>query len=143
MIERDEGRRYSAYPDPLTHAAPWTIGVGHTGPEVHQGLIWNDDQIDFALELDVDDATQACMDHFTWFSQLNDARQAVLISMMFQMGPSRVLAFKTTLSMIACGNFAAASQSMLDSVWAHQTPLRCARLAMQMKSGVWENEELQ
>lgn len=33
-----EGVRLTAYPDPGTHGAPWTIGVGHTGPEVKPGM---------------------------------------------------------------------------------------------------------
>lgn len=30
-----EGVRLKAYPDPATHGPPWTIGIGHTGPDVH------------------------------------------------------------------------------------------------------------
>lgn len=30
-------------------AAPWTIGWGHTGPDVHHGLIWTQAQADAAL----------------------------------------------------------------------------------------------
>lgn len=33
-----EGLRLTAYPDPATGGAPWTIGYGHTGPEVTPGL---------------------------------------------------------------------------------------------------------
>jgi lysozyme len=33
-----EGVRLKAYPDPATGGAPWTIGVGHTGPDVHPGM---------------------------------------------------------------------------------------------------------
>lgn len=52
LIER-EGRRNHAYPDPGTGGAPWTIGVGHTGPEVHPGLYWDDAQIEWALTHDL------------------------------------------------------------------------------------------
>jgi len=34
-------------------AAPWTIGVGHTGPEVHEGLEWTDAQVDAAYASDL------------------------------------------------------------------------------------------
>jgi lysozyme len=30
-----------------------TIGVGHTGPEVHLGLVWTDEQVQEALQKDV------------------------------------------------------------------------------------------
>ncbi len=32
-----ESLRLNAYPDPGTGGAPWTIGYGHTGPDVHPG----------------------------------------------------------------------------------------------------------
>lgn len=38
MIERFEGCRLEAYPDPATGGAPWTIGYGDTGPDVMPGL---------------------------------------------------------------------------------------------------------
>lgn len=38
LIERDEGCVLTAYPDPGTGGEPWTIGYGHTGPDVHPGL---------------------------------------------------------------------------------------------------------
>jgi len=53
LIANFEGRRAQAYPDPATGGEPWTIGVGHTGPEVHKGLIWTDAQIDAALDTDL------------------------------------------------------------------------------------------
>lgn len=53
LIAEFEGRRKQAYPDPATGGDPWTIGVGHTGPEVHRGLTWTDAQIDAALDADL------------------------------------------------------------------------------------------
>jgi lysozyme len=38
LIQGFEGERFCAYPDPATRGAPWTIGYGHTGPEVKPGL---------------------------------------------------------------------------------------------------------
>ena len=35
-----EGREYKAYPDPGSKdGKPWTIGIGHTGAEVVEGLV--------------------------------------------------------------------------------------------------------
>ena len=139
MLEREEGRVYTAYPDPLTRNAPWTIGIGHTGPEVHDGLVWNDDQINDAFQLDVASATQVCFDHFEpWFDTLNDARQAVLIAMAFQMGPTRLLKFVDTIAAIRDGHFAHAAECMRQSIWAHQTPLRALRMASQIETGEWQ-----
>jgi len=46
--------RFSAYPDPASGAAPWTIGWGSTGPDIHAGLVWTQAQCDarFARQLD-------------------------------------------------------------------------------------------
>lgn len=50
IIER-EGKRNDAYLD--SEGIP-TIGVGHTGPEVHLGLHWTDDQVMEALAHDLE-----------------------------------------------------------------------------------------
>ncbi len=38
LIERNEGLRLNAYPDPASGSDPWTIGFGDTGPDVVEGL---------------------------------------------------------------------------------------------------------
>ena len=50
LIQR-EGKRNDAYRDSV---GVWTIGVGHTGPEVHEGLHWTDVQIEEALTKDLE-----------------------------------------------------------------------------------------
>jgi len=138
MLERDEGRRYVAYPDPLTGGAPWTIGIGHTGPEVHQDTIWTPEQVDQAFARDVSNATAQCRKNFDpWFSQLTEARQAVLIAMTFQLGIGGLLGFKQTLAAVRDEHYALAADRMKDSDWARQTPKRAMRMAAQMASGDW------
>ncbi len=64
FLEQEEGKMNHAYPDPATGGAPWTIGVGHTGPEVHQGLYWDDAQIEAVLKQDLvnnEDSINACV----------------------------------------------------------------------------------
>src|ERR1700756_2062119 len=43
---------FAAYPDPATHAAPWTIGWGSTGPDIRKGLVWSQAQCDARFERD-------------------------------------------------------------------------------------------
>jgi lysozyme len=50
LIDR-EAKRNQAYLDSV--GVP-TIGVGHTGPEVHMGLVWTDQQVMDALRNDLD-----------------------------------------------------------------------------------------
>ncbi|NUX58648.1 lysozyme [Paraburkholderia youngii] len=53
LTKNSENCRLTAYPDPGTGAAPWTIGWGHTGPEVHPGLVWTQAQADAQLLVDM------------------------------------------------------------------------------------------
>ncbi len=144
MLEFEEGRVKKAYPDPLTNGDPWTIGVGHTGPEVHQGLIWTDAQIDVALEEDCARAIAICKT-LGWFVMLDashdfkstNARQCVLVGMAFQMG-TKLLSFHHTLAAVRDEHWADAAAGMLDSDWARQTPGRARRMARQMETGQWQ-----
>lgn len=53
LIKSFEGLELKAYPDPATGGDPWTIGYGHTGPEVKPGLIWTQAQANNAIADDV------------------------------------------------------------------------------------------
>jgi lysozyme len=58
FLERIEGKRFLAYPD---SKGIWTIGIGHTGGEVCQGLIWSEALISAAYERDVEEAARIVM----------------------------------------------------------------------------------
>jgi len=53
LTEGFEGVRLAAYPDPATGGDPWTIGYGHTGPEVHSGMTITQEQAENYLMQDV------------------------------------------------------------------------------------------
>ena len=147
ILARDEDDRYAqekaanrfvAYGDPLTKAEPYTIGRGHTGPEVHAGLVWTADQEECAYQLDKAAAWQGCYNNFEpWFSNLNGPRQVVLVCMIFQMGPGRTLGFTNTLASVRDAHYANAAEGMRQSAWGHQTPARVRRLATMMETGNW------
>ena len=59
LVRLSEGLRLQAYPDPGTHGAPWTIGYGHTGPEVHEGLVIGQRQAEEWLMEDIASAERA------------------------------------------------------------------------------------
>jgi len=56
LTERFEGVRLEAYKDV---AGIWTIGYGHTGPEVIEGLTITEDEAGFFLEQDTQTAVNA------------------------------------------------------------------------------------
>lgn len=138
MLISEEGWQNKAYPDPLTKGPPFTIGVGHTGPEVYLGLWWSDDKISETLDADIAKATVECQARFApWFQHLNSARQAVIVGMVFQMGIGRVLGFRQALACMERNDFEQAAAEMLDSAWAKQTPRRAQRMAEMMRTGEW------
>ena len=130
----EEGCRSTAYLDTLGIA---TIGIGHTGPEVHLGLTWTDAQIDAQLDADISTKRNQVVDALPWFEGLNEPRQAVIMQMAFQLGTKGLLGFPNTLAAVHDGRYTEAGDGMLASKWAQQTPNRVHRLAQQMATGQW------
>lgn len=71
-------------------------------------------------------------------NQCNSARADVLLSMAYQMGVDGLALFRGTLSSITNGDFDAAANGMLDSLWARQTPARARRHAAVMRTGTYD-----
>lgn len=134
QLIKEEGFRNQVYRDSL---GVLTIGVGHTGPEVVEGLTWSDAKVWDTLDADIAKKTNEVVYALPWFGQLNEPRQAVLLQMAFQMGTHGLLQFAKTLAAIHDGKWEDASKAMLLSKWAQQAPNRADRLARQMKSGDW------
>jgi lysozyme len=134
LLEADEGRRGSAYQDSLGY---WTIGVGRLIDERKGGRL-TDDEIDYLLANDIREKTAMVRAQWPWFDHLNDARQAVLICMAFQLGIGGLLNFKKALGAMRDERWPDAAREMKDSTWAKQTPARCSRLAYQMETGAWQ-----
>ena len=73
-----------------------------------------------------------------WFEGLNQARQAVLVNMAFNLGLGGLLNFKNTLALIETGHYKEAAKAMLNSRWAKQVGQRANELAEQMETGEWK-----
>jgi len=52
-IKMREGLELAAYPDPATGGAPWTIGYGHTGPDVKPAQRINEQTAEMLLIADL------------------------------------------------------------------------------------------
>jgi lysozyme len=133
-----EGWVHRAYPDPLTGGDPWTIGAGHTGPEVVKGLEWDDEQIAAALDQDMAEAEADARALVPLLDQLSEPRQAVLINMAFNLGRQKLSYFAGFLGAVRDQRWALAASCMLDSRWARQVPKRAARLARQLETDAWQ-----
>lgn len=135
QLRRDEGVKPAAYQD---HLGYWTIGVGRLIDSRKPGAGLRPDEIDYLLRNDIGDRVRALGAVLPWFKRLDDARQAVLVNMAFQMGTAGLLGFSTTLDLVSKGRHTEAAAQMLKSKWAQQTPERAKRLAEQMKTGEWK-----
>lgn len=134
QLRRDEGEILSAYQD---HLGYWTIGVGILIDQRKGGGLLPEES-EFILQNRVRQRREAVAKAFPWFSTLDEARQGVLLNMSYQLGVDGLKGFKNTMEAVRLGNYDKASEMMLLSKWASQTPERAKRLAKQMRTGEWQ-----
>jgi len=100
-----EDVRLKAYPDPGSGGDPWTIGYGHTGPEVRQGMTCTHLQAEAWLRADVFFAEKAVKKMVT--VKLSQGQFDALVDLVFNIGAT---AFQgsTLLRMLNAGDYAGA-----------------------------------
>ena len=81
LIDSFEGVRLTAYQD---IKGIWTIGVGHTGKDVHPGLVISQEQADNLLQMDLR-MTEAAVSHLVKVA-LNQCQFDALVSFTFNVG---------------------------------------------------------
>jgi lysozyme len=134
QLRREEGVSRHAYQD---HLGFWTIGVGRLIDKRKGGGL-SDEEVDHLLRNDVERFTREVKQALSWFDELNEPRQAVLVGMAFQMGTAGLLQFRNTLNAVRDNRWFDAAEGMLASRWAQQTPGRASRMAKQMETGQWQ-----
>jgi lysozyme len=135
MIKRHEGCRLEAYYD-TAEPPVITIGYGHTGPDVHDGLKITEAQAEAFLLLDLHEAENDAQS-YPWFKRLDFVRQAAIINMLFNLGRTRFSGFKKFIHLMAMNKFEEASVEMLDSKWAGQVGSRAKELSQMIKTGTF------
>jgi GH24 family phage-related lysozyme (muramidase) len=85
LIRQLEGCRLVAYPDPGSGGEPWTVGYGHTGPEVTPGLVISEGQAEAWLLVDVAEAERS-VDQLLAGVGLNGWQREALVSFCFNVG---------------------------------------------------------
>lgn len=126
-----------AYPDPLTHGEPWTIGLGHTGPEVKRDSVWTEAQCMHAFYNDYAIAQGNALHVIgapTW-AELNEPRRCVLTDMAFNIGPTRLAGFVKMLVAIRRKDWSEAAAQLLDSAYAIQVKSRAQANAKVLLEG--------
>jgi lysozyme len=151
QLKRHEGFRAKPYKDtvgkltigygrniddvPLSEQELSLIGAASQTEVVKNGV--SQPAAELLLVLEVQRLDKELARKLPWFTELDEARQAVLINMAFNLGVAGLLGFANTLRYIQNGDYRQAAKNMLLSKWASQVKGRADELALQMETGKW------
>ena len=138
-LKRHEGLRLKAYLDTVD---VWTIGYGHTGPEVTPGLIISKAKAEEWLRLDIEEAFEDAKAVAPWAEkELDTVRRGVLVNMAFNLGRAGLTQFnRQSLPAIRNGSYEEAANLLSKSLWARQVKGRAAELIERIRTGVIRDE---
>ena len=121
-LKKNEGFSSTVYDD---HLGIPTIGYGFAIKDLEITEEWASDKL---AEL-VDEKYQQLISKLDWYADMPPMIQGVILEMVYQMGFTGFCKFKKTIAHFKEKEFKYASEEMLDSLWARQTPPRAKRLA--------------
>ena len=124
-----EGRKNFPYTDSI---GKLTIGIGYNLTDRGVSDHWIDHQFMQDIQYFHDQLSQ-----LSFWSQLNDDRQVILIDMAF-MGWKKFMSFKRMLGALEREDYQLAADEMLDSKWASQVGNRAKQLSNGMILGVYD-----
>lgn len=127
LIKANEGCRLHPYE---CTEGKITIGYGRNLDD--KGI--TQQEAELLLDLDIAECLED-LKRLPFWGDLNEARQAVLLDMRFQLGNAGLSQFKRMLNAINQARFDQAADELLDSRYAQQTPSRARRNAHMMRSG--------
>lgn len=121
LLVNHEGYRNTSYPDPGTGGAPWTICVGHTGPEVKPRMTVSDEQCRVWLYKDIKTAERCLISNVR--VPLRQTEWDAYVSFVFNLGCG---SFKssTMLRKLNAGDHAGACNQFPRWVYADKRVLR-------------------
>lgn len=106
-----EGCSLDAYQDAT---GVWTLGYGHTGPDVTEGLVWTQEQADAALVADTQWANAVVNTLVT--SQVNQNQHDALVDFVYNCGSGNFRG-STLLTLVNLGRFQQAAEQF--QLWVH------------------------
>ena len=131
MLVRQEGEVLHAYQDSKGY---WTIGVGQLIDQKVGGKI-SKAASRFMLQEAIQESVHF-IKSYPWFEELNNPRKTAMISMMYNLGPSRFAGFQNMIQALKDGDYERASKEMLDSKAAREdAPNRYQELAKIIRDG--------
>lgn len=153
-LDRHEGFREYAYPDPLSElrrkfphlawgfkparslvpmgtnldtGAPWTYGFGETngvGPDSRITRILAERKLEMSI-LEIDNALRNIL---SWYDGASFVTKTVLINMAYNMGLKSLLGFKNSLAMLGAKRYQDAAHNLTLSLWYKQVGNRAKEL---------------
>jgi len=130
LIKKHEATRARMYKD---SRGIETIGIGHN---LRDKPISNE-AIEQIFQDDLYGVIGEVSQSFTWYTDLNEVRQAVILDMVFNMGLAGFKLFTKTIKFLANGEYTAASIEMMDSLWSSQVGSRADTLSNMLRTGEW------
>lgn len=126
-IETHEG--FSQFPKP---DAGDTIRVGYGLNLTRRGL--KRAEADWLVIQEVRDLWET-LNRCPFFARLNEARQAALLDMAYNLGAFGFSQFHRMIDALDRGDFASAADEMLRSDWTNQVKIRAVELAYVVRTG--------
>jgi lysozyme len=132
LLIRHEGLRLKPY---RCSAGKLTIGVGRN---LDANGITREEAMQM-LRADIAKASQELVAVIgpEAAANLNDARRAVLISMVFNLGRAGFANFAATIAAVKAQDWTKAADQMSKSLWAKQVGNRAKELCSMMRTGDW------
>jgi lysozyme len=134
LLTVHEGKRLKPYRDSV---GKLTIGVGRNLDDV--GI--SEAEANDMLYHDLDRVWGQITSKYPWFEKLDEVRQDVVLSMVFNIGIRGFGEFKNLIASMEKGNYIEARINMLDSGWARQVGNRAKDLAYMMSHGTYLTRE--
>ena len=131
MLKQHEGVETHAY---KCSESKITIGVGRN-VDKGGGLGLSDDEVDYLLQNDIDRVVSELDSEYDWFADLDEVRQDALIDISFNLGQTRLRAFKMALSAMADSDWGEAADQFMDSRWSGQVGNRAKELTDMIRTG--------
>ena len=129
LIEQHESRTRKPY---KCTAGKTTVGVGRNLDDL--GL--SDDEIDYLFANDLKRAQDAAS-KYPWFADLSEVRQAAVLDLFFNLGPSRFAGFRNFIQAMSQKQYAWAAAELRDSRWFTQVGRRGPRVVSMILNDSW------
>jgi lysozyme len=128
QLVRHEDLRLRLYKCP---AGKWTIGIGRNLED--RGI--TQAEAYYLANNDIDICLHQLTASFPWFVDLDPVRQRCLIDLCFNLGITKLYAFKRTLSALAAGEYEMAAVHLEESKWYGQVGRRGPWIVEAIRTG--------